>query len=136
MCCRRHSKFPSRTDKENNLTMAHTPSSQVYSTIFEVMPMLMGSEMALKTIEMENNDGPVCLILHLSSPSFHCSIILITSSLSPTTTTTTTALIPSPSPSTALPHHRRRRLQQQQQQTDKATTTNHHIKEEEKQQHG
>ena len=57
------------------------------------MPMLMGSKMALKTSEMENNSifwgVPVCLILHLSSPSL-LNILShpIISSLSPTTTTT------------------------------------------------
>ena len=46
--------------------------------MFEVMLMLMGSEMALKAIEMENNDGPVCLILHLSIvPSFHLTYHII-----------------------------------------------------------
>jgi hypothetical protein len=57
-----------------------TSPFQVYSTNFEVMPMLMlmGSEMALKINKKENNSIfglPVCLILHLSSPSIVPPII-------------------------------------------------------------
>ena len=80
MCRRRHSKIPSRTDKKKitSLTMAHNPSFQVYSTIFEVMPMLMGSEMALKAIQMMKNSTLVVTGMFDFAPlppSFHRSVV-------------------------------------------------------------
>jgi hypothetical protein len=65
--------IPSGTDKKKSLDNGITHLFLGLLNNIEVMPMLMGSEMALKTNEMENNSifgVPVCLILHLSFPSF------------------------------------------------------------------
>jgi len=92
------------------------------------MPMLMGSEMALKINRKKENNSifglPVCLILHLSSPlppSFLPSLqlVLLSSSASTSPLATATAIRP---------------VAEEEEEEAEVILRYHHIEEEEQQQ--